>query len=179
MVSGKDATSGTALTNRRKAMADAVDQLPNAKSLTLDFYDRTRITTWLRDHAGLVPWVREKIGKAIQGWQSYGAWAYSPDGVSDAYLIDSHLRIHTDAQVTENGLSALEGIERIRGQLRNPRNVTRLVGLSGVGKTRLVQALFDGRVGKDSLEPSLVYYTNIADAPNPTPATLASNLIAA
>lgn len=179
IVSGKDSTSSTALSNRLKAMADAVDDLPNAKALTLDFFDRTRVATWLRDHAGLIPWVREKIGKAIQGWQSYGAWAYSPDGVSDEYLIDSHLRIRTDAEVNEDGLSALEGIERIRDQLRKPRRVTRLVGLSGVGKTRLVQALFDGRVGKDSLDPSLVYYTNIADEPNPTPATLASDLIAA
>lgn len=179
IVSGKDSTSGTALSNRLKAMADAVDDLPNAKALTLDFYDRTRVATWLRDHPGLIPWVREKIGKAIQGWQSYGAWAYSPDGLRDEYLIDSHLRIRTDAEVTEDGWSALEGIERIRDELRKPRKITRLVGLSGVGKTRLVQAFFDGRVGKESLDPSFVYYTNIADEPNPTPVTLASDLIAA
>src|SRR5580704_4178318 len=39
IVSGKDSTSGTALSNRLEAMAEAVHELPNAKALTLDFYD--------------------------------------------------------------------------------------------------------------------------------------------
>ncbi|MGB7731972.1 MAG: hypothetical protein WBL50_28410 [Candidatus Acidiferrum sp.] len=179
IVSGKGSTSDTALNNRRDAMTKALESLPNANDLTLDFYDRTRVATWLWDHAGLIPWVRQKIGRPIQGWQSYGAWASSPNGVSDEYLIDDHLRIHTASERSQEGLSALDGIEHLRGQLRKPRSVTRLVGLSGVGKTRFVQALFDDRVGKENLAPSLVYYTNIADSPNPTPATLARELIAA
>jgi hypothetical protein len=55
----------------------------------------------------------------------------------------------------------------------------RLVGLSGVGKTRLVEALFDVRIGKNSLDPSLAIYTDVAEGPNPQPAGLATNLIAA
>ena len=53
-----------------------------------------------------------------------------------------------------------------------------LHGLGGVGKTRLVQALFDDGVGTNSLDPSLAIYTNIADTPDPQPIGLASNLIA-
>jgi len=76
IVSSKGSTSDTALRNRREAMAEAVKDLPNRSSLTLDFYDRTRLATWLRDHPGLIPWVRARVGKAISGWSSYGPWAY-------------------------------------------------------------------------------------------------------
>src|SRR5205807_9366273 len=51
-------------------------------------------------------------------------------------------------------------------------------GLSGVGKTRFVQALFDARVGKGTLNPSLAIYTNMSDDPDPQPIGLASDLIA-
>jgi hypothetical protein len=42
-----------------------------------------------------------------------------------------------------------------------------------------VQALFDARIGEGSLDPSLAIYTNVADSPDPQPAGLASDLIAA
>jgi hypothetical protein len=44
-------------------MAEAVAGLPNAEALTLDFYDRTRLASWVRQHPGLIPWVRDKIGE--------------------------------------------------------------------------------------------------------------------
>ncbi len=160
-------------------MEEAVRGIPDASNLTLDFYDRTRMATWVREHPGLVPWVRERVGRAIQGWRSYGPWTYAPQGLGDEYLLDDRLRVRTRSENGGEGMKALDGLGRIRDVLRDPRNVLRLVGLSGVGKTRFVQALFDDRVGERSLDPSLACYTNIADEPEPTPATLASDLIAA
>jgi hypothetical protein len=178
IVSSAGSTSDTALQSRRDAMAEAIKDLPNPHVLTLDFYDRTRVATWVRDHTGLILWVRDRIGKTIKGWRSYGPWAYAPEGVSGEYLMDDKLRIRTDTEITEAGLQLLEGIKRIRDRLRRPGKVARLVGLSGVGKTRLVQALFDDRVGAQSLDPSLAAYTNIADGPDPQPTVVASDLIA-
>jgi hypothetical protein len=40
-------------------MSDALADLPNGKDLLLDFYDRNRMATWVRDHPGIVSWVRE------------------------------------------------------------------------------------------------------------------------
>ena len=59
-----------------------------------------------------------------------------------------------------------------------PGHVVRLVGLSGVGKTRLAEVLFDSSVGANSLDPSLAIYTDVACGPVPQPAGLASDLIA-
>ena len=75
IVSSTGSTSDFALRNRREAMAEAVRDFPNANALKLDFYDRTRLATWVRDHIGLIPWVKQRVGKAIAGWRSYGAWA--------------------------------------------------------------------------------------------------------
>jgi hypothetical protein len=179
IVSSQGSTSDTALMDRREAMTEAMQKAPSADQLLLEFYDRTRIATWVRSHGALIPWVREQVGRIIAGWHSYGSWAYAPDPVTAEYLFDDKLRVHPSKRDTDTGISALEGIRQIRDQLREPRSVVRLIGLSGVGKTRLVQALFDDRVGVQSLNPSLVIYTNMADSPNPQPTGMASELVAA
>ena len=179
IVSSNGSTSDTALRNRRDAMAEAVKDLSNRSSLTLDFYDRARVATWLRDHPGLIPWVRTRVGKAISGWSSYGPWAYEPDGTGGEYLLDEKLCIHTGKNDSETGIPPLEGIKQIRDLLREPGKVVRLIGLAGVGKTRLVQALFDQRIGENNLDPSLAGYTNLAGDPDPQPTGLISDLIAA
>jgi hypothetical protein len=179
IVSANSSTSDTALASRRDAMQEAVAGIPGTEGLFLDFYDQNRVATWVRDHAGLIPWARSCIGKAITGWRAYGSWSNAPAGADPSYLMDGHTRIRTGDKNEGDGVDAAEGISRIRNLLREPGHVVRLVGLSGVGKTRLVEALFDPSIGADSLDPSLAYYTNITDDPDPQPAGLASDLNAA
>ena len=169
-----ESTSDSVLRNRIKAMADGVGDLPNAKDLTLDYYDASRLATWVRQHAGLIVWVREKIGKACRGWHPYGAWANGAETTSAEYLLDDAFRIRTRKTETEGGLTALGGLNHIRDLLSTPGNVGRLAGLSGVGKTRFVQALFDDRYGERALDPSSALYTNMADDPDPQPVGMAS-----
>jgi hypothetical protein len=178
IVSSTGSTSDSALTSRRNAMAEALKASTAEGKLAHDFYDRTRLATWVRDHSGLIPWVRARIGKAIPGWQSYGSWSLAPAGVDASYLADDQARIRMGDKDEGDGVSAVGGINRIRKVLAEPGNVVRLVGLSGVGKTRLAGALFDASVGEGALNPSLAIYTNEADEPNPPPAGLASDLIA-
>src|SRR5205814_3819904 len=54
----------------------------------------------------------------------------------------------------------------------------RLIGLSGVGKTRLVQALFEENVGDDRLDPSLAIYTDYSSETTPSARDMARDLIA-
>src|SRR5439155_27031638 len=131
--SGSD-VSDTALENRRQAMRAAVAELPRSDSLFLDFYDRSRLATWLRSHPALIPWVRKTIGRSIQGWRSYDAWAFSPEGVEDDYLEDDALRI-LGVKRDREGMSVADGIQTIRTALAKPQGIVRLAGLSGVGKT--------------------------------------------
>jgi hypothetical protein len=63
------------LKSRLAAMKAAVADVENAESLKLDFYDRTRISSWVRSHPSVILWVRGKIAKSITGWGPFGAWA--------------------------------------------------------------------------------------------------------
>jgi hypothetical protein len=178
IVSSESATRRMLL-DRLDAMKEAVGNVPNASALKVDFYDRGRMASWVRDHEGLVPWIREKIGKAIPGWHSYGAWAYPAEGAKAEYLLDTGLRLRTGRKEDSGqGLDAKQGLQHIRVLLNQPGSVARLVGLSGVGKTRFLQALFDGRVGENAIDPSLAVYTNVAEDPDPQPTALADDLIA-
>jgi len=38
----------------------------------LDFYDRTRMATWVREYPGLILWLRERIGLPLAGWRPFG-----------------------------------------------------------------------------------------------------------
>lgn len=177
IVSSKGSVSNTALSERKRAMRDAVADLATAKDLHLDFYDRDRLATWVRDHAGIVTWVRERIGRAISGWRPYEDWAGSREGVTGVYLVDDELRIQSP-HVKGGSLPALDGIERIRAALSAEPGIVRLVGLSGTGKTRLAQALFDDRVGAGALAPDFAIYTNLSDDPSPQPVAVATELFA-
>jgi hypothetical protein len=176
------ATSGNVtdsmLEDRLAAMKEAVNDVENRDALHLDFYDRTRLASWVNSHASLILWIREKIGKPLTGWRAYGAWAYPAEGVDAEYLVDDQLRVVTQKVEDGEGLAAAAGIEHIRAILDQPAKVVRLVGLSGVGKTRFVQALFDSRIGKNSLSPALAMYTNTSDNPNPQPRNLAAEFVA-
>jgi hypothetical protein len=178
IVSSNGSTSDSALRGRRKAMRDAIKGVKGARDLYIDFYDRGRIASWLRDHPGLIPWVRQCIGKSIRGWQSYGAWANPAEGADAEYLVDDKKLIRTGKREDGEGISGEEGLTRVRDVLREPAKIVRLVGLSGVGKTRFVQALFDERIGEGALDPSLALYANLSDDPDPQPIGMISDLIA-
>ena len=177
IVSSKGSVSDSALADRRRTMHDAVAGFANCDDLHLDFYDRDRLASWVRDHASIVTWVRERIGRPISGWRPYDDWAASHEGLAGTYLTDDSLRIRGPASKGE-GESIVQGMERLRRTLAAERGVVRLVGLSGVGKTRLVQALFDDRVGQFALAPDLAIYTNLSDDPSPQPIAVGTELVA-
>jgi hypothetical protein len=177
IVSSKSSLSDTSLKNRMTAMAEAVKGLASAASLKLDFYDGRRIATWVNQHAGLVPWVREKLGLPLSGWRPFEDWSSSPASVDSPYLLDGKTRLVGPTIESVDGLNAGQALAKLRDILAKPKGIVRLVGLSGVGKTRLIQALFDERIGAEALQRSDALYTDISDDPDPGPQELLSQLI--
>jgi hypothetical protein len=177
IVSSKGSVSHSALRDRQKAMREAVADLSNADQLFTDFYDRNRLASWVRTYGSLIAWVRERVGRPIPGWRSYEPWAYPGEGTDAEYILDDSITIRMPGRDEENGHQPLDGINEIRRRLMTSRGVVRLVGLSGVGKTRFAQALFDSRIGEYVLNPSIVYYTNLSDDPSPSPVNHASALV--
>ena len=176
IVSSKGSTADPALSARRNAMAEAMADAPTAAGIHLDFYDRQRVASWVNQHPGLVPWVRSRIGQPLSGWQPFDDWSSSPGTPDEAYLIDESVRLVGTRIKDNTGLNAENGINHLRQLLAQPKSIVRLVGLSGVGKTRLVQALFDHSLGVDPLSPHLAVYTDLSDEPEPVPLELLSRL---
>lgn len=176
IVSSQDTLSKTSLSKRRNAMAEAIADTPTASGLHVDFYDRQRIASWVNQHPGLIPWVRSRVGQALSGWQPFGDWSSSPGPIDETYLTDKSVRLVGVRLKSDGGLGIADGIQKLRQILAGPKGAIRLVGLSGVGKTRLVQALFDKNIGEAHLHPQLAVYTDLADQPDPVPLELLSHL---
>lgn len=172
IVSSKGSVADTSLAARRKAMTEAIADLEDGDKLYVDFYDRRRLATWVNQNPGLIPWVRSRVGLSLSGWQPFADWSSSPGPATEDYFGDDHLRLRGAKLSNDEGLSIEAGINVLRGILRQPLGAIRLVGLSGVGKTRFVQALFDQRIGEEALSPHVAIYTDLADEPDPIPLEL-------
>lgn len=176
IVSGKGTVADSRLTERRDAMREAVAGHANAAALHTDFYDRERVANWVRIYPGIAAWVRQRIGRAVKGWQPLANWSEGGPA-SQPYIIDDAGCITDERTAEQESLPILEGISRLRQSLIQPRKCVRLIGLSGLGKTRLVEALFDGEVGIDPLPAAEAVYTDNADEPDPSARDLARQFV--
>lgn len=176
IASSKSNVSDVSLTKRRNAMAAAIADEAEASGLHVDFYDRQKLTSWVNQHPGLVPWVRERVGMPLSGWRPFDDWSSSPGKLDEIYLLDNHVRLSGSSHEDSSGMNITSGINKIREILKKPKGAVRLVGLSGVGKTRFAQALFDSTIGADALRPHLAIYTDMSCSPSPLPMELLIHL---
>lgn len=169
IVSSHGSTADGPLQNRVLAMQETVGGIPDLPAIHLDFYDRDRLAIWVRQYPGVSLWVQTQLGKSTSGWQGYGNWSGRSEQIGTEYLLDEKCRLY-DVQDPKGGQLTVEGgLNRLRKLLAKTGSVVRLIGLSGVGKTRFVEALFDSRVGENALDTSNVIYTDMADEPSPSP----------
>lgn len=168
IVSSKGTVADAFLAKRLEAMRNAIADEPGAEGLKVDFYDRDRLARWVRQYPGVEMWLRGRVNARLQGWQGYAAWAGGQS--AEPYLLDDTARLVERAcGGAATALPVAAGIARLRSALGEAGQVVRLVGLSGTGKTRLVQALFESGVGtEEPLDKALVLYTDIGHSPEPS-----------
>lgn len=104
-----------------------------------------------------------------QGWDRFKDWSSTQVHVDSEYLTDNDIKVVLPNQKRDDASHVINGIKVIRNELNQPKNSVRLVGLSGVGKTRLAQALFDDRIGKNPLDVREVWYCDYGESPSPLP----------
>lgn len=178
IISTKDNTSDISLEDRKNAMSDCLTSNGLDGKVEYDFYDSRKIADWVEQYPAVFYWLKQILNKPISGWQPYAPWAYSENDVAAEYLLDDKVKVFLPDN--QEGIAITTAIEHIRNKLRNNVSI-RIVGLSGVGKTRLVQALFDGRIGdvSTSLDTENVLYTDLSDNPTPQPNAMAEALVSA
>lgn len=178
IVSGKDDCSDKMLKDRLEGMKAAVASLSHRNDLKLDFYGRDRIAAWMRKHPGVSLWARQRLGKPLSGWRPHGRWAATPTTMDDELLTDEHPCVFPANSPGQSPLTLLEGIKLVRKKLRSGGGAIRITGLSGVGKSRFAQALFENSVDVDSLPHSNAIYADLGDDLSPTASELVTFLIA-
>lgn len=179
IISAQGSVADKPLADRRAAIRAQLGELADAESFHTDFYDRDRIATWVNHYPGIAAWVRARVGIGLSGWSSIGEWHGVGVSEETPYLFNDKACL-TDERTSDREQFALgEGIARLRAALAKPRQCIRLIGLSGLGKTRLVQALFEDGVGEVPLDPSLAVYTDYSEQTDPTARDMARQLVIA
>jgi hypothetical protein len=179
IVSAQGSVADKPLQDRKKAMRDALSGMKDAERLLVDFYDRDRVANWTNSFPGVAAWVRDRVGRRLSGWSAIGEWAGTRASEADDYLSGGKTCVVDERTKEREELSLLDGISRIRKSLSQPAACVRLIGLSGVGKTRLVHALFEDGVGADPLDPGIAIYTDYSDSIDPTARDMARQLVGA
>lgn len=175
IVSAQGSVADKPLRDRRQAMRDQLSDLTPPDELHTDFYDRDRIAAWVNEFPGIAAWVRARANRPIDGWSSVDRWGGTQ--VKGRFLADASTLLVDESCKPGEALQVLDGIERLRAELRRPGRCVRLVGLSGLGKTRLVQALFENEVGGDPLDLGIAIYTDYSAETRPSARDMARELI--
>lgn len=176
IVSLEDDCSPLMKRERLKAMLDAVNGDPNSGEIHLDFYDRSKLVQWVRQHPSVMLWVKGKLGQGYSGWQPYGPWSNPPQGSDDTLISAPGVMVTLPSGLGQK-LSIEYAIDPMRNLIRSTTKAIRITGLSGVGKTRIVQALFDETVGTDALDRTVAVYVDTGADPDPSATAMLERLI--
>lgn len=161
IVSGAEDCADEGLRSRQTAMRAAVADCPDERKLHTDFIDRSQLATWLRGHPAVALWARERLGlPSLLGWRPHGRWSSTPAGASDELICTEGLSVRLPGE-REPIRSIPEALDAIRSLVRDGGRAVRVAGLSGVGKSRLAQALFEGGVGGEPLPYSQAIYADL------------------
>jgi len=68
----------------------------------------------------LILWVRNNIGRQLNGWRPYENWANAPGGIEEEYLLDDGIRLHDGTNPRDKGMSAKDGLQKLRSALSTP-----------------------------------------------------------
>ncbi|MGH6651084.1 MAG: helix-turn-helix domain-containing protein [Sphingopyxis sp.] len=162
-----------ALEARVAAMEAALSGLRGAENIHLDFLGADRLARWTNQHVGVALWLLARAGRPLLGWKPLGSWS-SADADGHGYLIDDNSR----ALVNGNRQEVRDAMMTMRATLSLPGSAVRLVGMSGMGKTRLAEALFDQRLpAGTALNPSLAIYADAGLELATGPAAMAEHLV--
>ena len=148
----------------RRQLQAQIESIKDQGDLRVEFYGRGRLADWLREHPSVQLWVREKLGLSLSGWKSSGDGGSTPPDAEDDLICKEGIAISLPERV--NKLGIVQGIEEIQRTYKKLEKAVRIVGLSGVGKSRIVQALFEETVGDEPLDGYLAIYADLGEEPS-------------
>lgn len=178
IVSTKDNLVASNIDARIKIMKKCLATKQLEQKILVKFYSSQQIADWTNQYIAAVAWIKNVLKKPYYGFKPYTAWAYKEESTENEYVYDDNPIITSPNQ--NDPINVIKAIDLLRETLHIPKKVVRLVGLSGVGKTRLVQALFDERIETTNiaLNQSKVIYTDTSESESTKLYQLVETLIA-
>lgn len=174
IVSGKDNVTKSGREKRIDAMKKSLGALE--KDIYVDFYDQSRLMDWANCYEPVVAWVKDTIGCSHEGWYPYGNWTGHQNEPILPYVVDKQVRIKKADKA--ECMHIEDALTDIRTILQTPGTSVRFTGLSGVGKTRFAQALFEEEIGHDPLSKEIALYVDRQGHPQIAPIEVVRGLIA-
>ncbi|MCV3243469.1 hypothetical protein [Mesorhizobium sp. ZC-5] len=142
----------------------------------IELYDANQIALWAAHHPAVAIWLSEKShGQSLAGFQTVEAWGTQPD-FSTEYVEDGDSRyiIGTAKERDRGGDNkaiAKVAWERILSHVAEPGRLVRVVGTSGLGKSRFV---YESLRASSSQLAEMVQYRGVVAEYKAVPTTLLS-----
>lgn len=147
---------GNKYDRRIKAIKDGVIEAGGnpARLKAIDIYDANKIAAWVTSHPALAVWLNEQeSGLKLAGFQTMEYWGKKIDISSIKYVEDKATRFSfgfdtsiEDDSITGNDNSMLtssQAKEQIYNHLAESKKYIRIIGPSGIGKSRFAFECFN------------------------------------
>jgi hypothetical protein len=114
----------------------------------IDIYDANRIAAWVGQHPAIAVWLNEEqTGLPLDGFQTIDGWGALSDFMAISLVDDTASRYaisNSDSGKARTGdkLNSHQARERIFEHIAGPKRCVRVIGPSGIGKSRFVYELF-------------------------------------
>ncbi|ALB40409.1 MULTISPECIES: hypothetical protein [Nostocales] len=131
-----------------------------AQLKTIDVYDANKIKDWVSQYPAIAVWLNEKqSGLTLKNFQTIKRLGKKVDIASIPKIEDKANRFIIGTKNSDNSLTFEKVKERIIDYLADSRKSIRIIGSSGVGKTRFVYEVFrdETTTAKNSLAISAIY----------------------
>ena len=123
-----------------------------ADTTTIEIYDAAKIQGWVNRYAAAITAVLNWVGRPIvNGLCTWDEWERFDENHHFEYVADQ---------------SRNDAIESLRAHLVKPQKCARIIGLSGLGKTRLALEVCRGNEGDDGFSRRVVYIDAAYGVPN-------------
>lgn len=127
----------------------------------VDIYDANKIADWVSQHPAIALWLNEKqSGLSLKGFQTVETWGRKAEIISISQVEDKGSRFFLgDESKVNNSLIFSKVKERIADFLTDSQKSIRVIGSSGVGKTRFVYEVVrdETTIAKIVLTTSTIY----------------------
>ncbi|ASS60324.1 hypothetical protein [Rhizobium leguminosarum] len=115
------------------------------KLAEIRLYDANSIASWAEHHPSVAIWLAEKTNRqSLAGYRTLEAWGTRRDFAETAYVDDVDPRYligsskERDSTGADNRVNAMTACAKILDYVAEPRRLVRVVGASGLGKSRFV-----------------------------------------